>query len=135
VQRVARALAGLLALHLGGEGGQREHDLVDGAVERALAVLEVEPDADARLDELLQRVGRLDLLAAEPGLLGHDQDLERRPRLQRAHQADEARALDELGAIFAEPRERKAAEVFRQVASYALNSAGDTSDPRQNLPQ
>jgi hypothetical protein len=46
------------------------------------------------------------------------------------------RLLDEHGdTIFAKPRERKAAEVFRQVASHALSSAGDAPDPGQNLPQ
>src|SRR5207247_911494 len=70
----------------------------DGAIECALAVLEVEEHAHAGLDELLQRVGCLDLLAAEPRLLRHDEDLERWPRLQGVHESDEARTFDELGA-------------------------------------
>ena len=66
------ALPRLLALHLVGEGGDREEELVRRALQGALAVLEVVEDAHARRDDLLQRVGGLDLLAAEPGLLGHD---------------------------------------------------------------
>src|SRR5881628_3769902 len=45
---VVRALPGLLPLHLRGEVGQREHDLVHGAVERALAIIEVEEDPHAK---------------------------------------------------------------------------------------
>ena len=63
---VRGALARLVALHLVGEAGDAHHELVGRGVERALAVLEIEPHAHARGDELLERVGRLDLLAAEP---------------------------------------------------------------------
>ncbi len=55
--------------HLGGEVGHKEHDLILGAVERTLAVLEVEEDPHAGVDDLLERVGRRDLLATEARLL------------------------------------------------------------------
>src|SRR5207245_7921367 len=95
------ALAGLLPLHLRGEVGQREHGLLYRAVERALAVLEVEEDPHAGVDDLLERVGRRDLLAAEARFLGHDEHLERRAGREGIHQPDEAGALDELGAAAA----------------------------------
>jgi hypothetical protein len=47
---------------------------------------------------LLQRVGDLDRLTAESRLLGHDQDLEARPRLQLVHQSQAAGPGDELRA-------------------------------------
>jgi hypothetical protein len=95
--RVGRALPGLLALEFVGEGREAQHDLVRGAVERALAILEVEEHADAGGDDLLERVGRLDRFAAETRFLGHDQRLERRPRLQRVHEAQEPGPFRELG--------------------------------------
>jgi hypothetical protein len=64
-------------------------------VEGALAVLEVQPHAHPRLRELLQRVGDLDLLAPEPRFFRHDQDLERRPWLERRHQPNEPRPRGE----------------------------------------
>ena len=93
LEGVVCALACLLALELGREVGQGEHDLVERAVQRTLAVLQVEEHADAGLDELLQGVGRLDLLATEPCLFGHDEDLERWPRLQRVHETNKSRAF------------------------------------------
>ena len=90
--RVERPLARLLALDLGAEGGQLHHDLVHRAVERALAVFEVEEHAHARVGDALERPARLDRLAAEPGLLGHDEHLERRPRLERVQKPGQARA-------------------------------------------
>jgi hypothetical protein len=57
---------GALALHLVGEVREREHHLVHGGVQGALAVFEVEEDAGPGRHDLLQRVRRLDLLAAEP---------------------------------------------------------------------
>src|SRR5947208_2820967 len=89
---------GLLRLHLGPEVGEREHDLVPSGLEGPLPILEVEEHPDAGVYELLQRVGRLDLLAAEPALLAHHEDLERRAGLQRGHEPKEPRPLDELGA-------------------------------------
>src|SRR5439155_10513755 len=53
-ERVVRPLAGLLALELGREVGERQHYLIHRRVERALAVLEVEEHTDAGLHELLQ---------------------------------------------------------------------------------
>ena len=90
---IMRPLTGLLALQLGREVGQGEHHLVHRVVERPLAVLEVEEHPDAGGDDLLQRVGGLDLLAAEPGLFGHDENLKRRPWLEGVHQSEEARTL------------------------------------------
>ena len=97
-QGVIGALAGLLPLHLGGEVGQREHNLVRRTVERALAIIEVEEDPHAGVHDLHERVGRLDLLAAEARFLGHDEHPERRAGREGVHQPDEAWALDELGA-------------------------------------
>jgi hypothetical protein len=65
-QGVVGALSGLLAFELVGERGQREHDLVGGGIERPLPILEVEEHPHAAGDQLLQRVGCLDGLAAEP---------------------------------------------------------------------
>src|SRR5439155_8892565 len=45
-----------------------------------------------------ERVRRLDLLATQAGLLGHDEHLERRARGERVHHPDEPGALDELRA-------------------------------------
>ena len=96
LHRVIRALARLLALQLIGERGQRQHDLVRRAVERPLAVFQVEEDPHAGLDELFERVGRFDRLSTETALLTHDQDLKGRCGLQGVHQAEEAGALGEL---------------------------------------
>lgn len=79
-------MPGLLALELVGESGERQHDLVGRRVERALAILQVEEDADAGRDELLQRLRRLDRFATEAALFTHNEDLERRPRVERVHQ-------------------------------------------------
>ena len=65
LHRVAGPHLRPLAFHLAGEGRQREHDLVHRAVEGPLAILEVEPHSHASPGDLLQGVGRLDLLAAE----------------------------------------------------------------------
>src|SRR2546422_2598884 len=55
---VVRALRGLLPLHLRGEVREREHDLVHRAVERALAVIEVEEDprSEEHTSELQSRL-------------------------------------------------------------------------------
>ena len=98
MHRVVRPLPRLLALEFVGERRQRQHDLVGRAVERPLAVLEVEEHPHAGLYELLQRVRGLDRFAAEPRFLGHDEHLERRPRLQRVHQPQESGPVRELGA-------------------------------------
>src|SRR5262249_62324245 len=70
---VAGPLPALLALHLGGEVGQRQRYLVERRVERALAVLEVKEHPGAGVDDALERVTGLDLLAAQARLLGHDE--------------------------------------------------------------
>ena len=67
--RVVGPLARLLALQFVSERGQRQHDLVDRRVERALAVLKVEEHSDTRADDLLQRVPDFELLAAEGATL------------------------------------------------------------------
>ena len=77
---------------------KRQHDLVGGTVERPLPILEVEEHAHAGLDELLQRVRRLDRFPAEPRFLRHHEHLERRPRLQRVHQPQKAGTVRKLGA-------------------------------------
>jgi hypothetical protein len=51
---------------------------------------------DVGLDELLQPPTSLDVLAPEPRLLRHDEDLKRSARLERVHHADEPGSLDEL---------------------------------------
>jgi hypothetical protein len=65
---------------------------------RALAILQVEKGAHARVEERLERAGRLDLLAPEPALLAHDEDLERGAGLERVHEPEEARPLHEFRA-------------------------------------
>ena len=67
--RVVRPLTRLLALHLRGEVGQRQHYLVHRVVERALAVFQVEEHTDTRVHDLLESISRLDLLAPQPRLL------------------------------------------------------------------
>jgi hypothetical protein len=58
-ERLMRPLPRFLPLHLGGEVGQREHDLVHGRVERPLTILELEEHAHAGVHDLLQRPRRL----------------------------------------------------------------------------
>src|SRR5205807_5047873 len=69
---------------------------VHRAIERPLPVFEVEKDPDPRLDDLLHDPGDIDLLAPEARFLAHDQDLERRPRRERAQEPGQTGALDEL---------------------------------------
>jgi hypothetical protein len=95
---VVRPLASLLALHLRREVDQREHDFVERVLECPFAILKIEEDSNPRVHDLLQRVGRLDLLAPETRFLGHDQDLERGLWLERVHEPEEGRPLHELGA-------------------------------------
>lgn len=97
-ERVIIPLARLLALHLVGEAADAHHELLGRRHQRALPILEVEPHPHAGLCELLQGVGRRDLLATEARLLGHNEDLERWPGLERVHQPQEARPFEELGA-------------------------------------
>jgi hypothetical protein len=58
--------------------------------ERPLRVLEVEEHAHPGRHQLLEEVGRLDLLAAQARLLRHHEHLERRPRFQHIQQAGQA---------------------------------------------
>jgi hypothetical protein len=90
-ERVARPLPRLLALHLGGERGQAEHDFLHRGVEGPLPVLEVEEHPHTGIGNLLQHVARLDRLAAEPGLFRHHQHFERRARSERIQQPGEPR--------------------------------------------
>ena len=99
LEGVVGPLARALALELVGVGRHAQQQLVCGGVDRALAVLKVQKDAHAGLDEQLERVGDLDRLAAEARLLTHHQHLERRPRLERVQQPREpGPAIAELGA-------------------------------------
>ena len=82
-QGLVRSLVGALALDLGGEVGQGEHNFVHRGVEGPLAILEVEPHLHAGVENPLQRPCRLDLLTPEPALLTHDERLERRMRGER----------------------------------------------------
>ena len=97
-QRVVGPLARSVPLHLVGERGHAHDELVGGRVQGTFAVFEVQPDVDPGLRQLLERVGGLDLLAAEPRLFAHDEDLKRRPGLERVHQAQETGAIDKLRA-------------------------------------
>src|SRR5262249_8018819 len=98
-------------------------------VERTLAVLEVEEYADAGLHDLLERVRGLDLFASEARLLGHDEHLERRPRLERVHQPEEPRALHELRApdpvVGADVRVGYGAALVLRVGARVLHLPGD----------
>jgi hypothetical protein len=87
--RVGGALPGPLALDLGREVGEREHDRVHRSVERSLAVVEIEEHAHARVEDLFQHVGRLDRLAANAALLGHHEHLERWARGERVQEPGE----------------------------------------------
>jgi hypothetical protein len=87
---VVRALPRLLPLEFISERRQAEHDLVCRAIQRAFPIFKVEEHPNARLDELLERVGRLDRFPAKPRFLRHDKHLERRSRLQRIHQPEKA---------------------------------------------
>src|SRR5262249_10905053 len=49
------------------------------------AIVEVDEHANASSHDLLERIGGLDRLTSELGLLGHDQRLEWRPRFQGVH--------------------------------------------------
>jgi hypothetical protein len=93
-----RPLAGPLALHLVGEGDDGEQHLVSGGVDRAFPVVEVQEHPHAGLAQLLERIGRLDLLPAEAGLFGHDEHLEWRAWLERGHEPEEARTGAKFGA-------------------------------------
>src|SRR5436309_14757817 len=86
------ALPCLVSLHLRSEIGQGEHHLLQRIIEQSLAIVGIEEDTHARVSNLLEHVARLDLLAAQPRLLGHDKDLERRAWFKRVQQASEARA-------------------------------------------
>jgi hypothetical protein len=115
LHRVVRSLPCFLPLKLVGERGQRQHDLVGRRIERSLAVFEVEEDSHAGLNELLQRVRRLDGFAPETRFLRHDEHLERRARFQRIHQAQEARPVRKLGAADAVIDARRAlASLYEQ---------------------
>jgi hypothetical protein len=67
--RIVRALPRFLALEFVGGRRQRQHDLVGGRIERALASLEVEEHAHAGGNELLERVRRFDRFAARGAIL------------------------------------------------------------------
>src|SRR5262249_33335222 len=82
---------------LGGEGGHREKDLVRGRVERPLPAVEVVDDADVGIEDLLDDVGRLDLLPPEPAFLTRDDYLERRPGPEHVQEAGQPRPLLKLG--------------------------------------
>src|SRR5262249_12307002 len=60
-ERIVSPLLCPLALHLGGESGERQHDLLGGRVERALPVVEVVKDPNPGVQDLLDDVGGLDL--------------------------------------------------------------------------
>ena len=81
-----------LALHLGGESGEREHDLLGGRVERALPVVEVVEEPNAGVQDLLDDVGGLDLLSPEPTLFTHDQDLKWRGWPKRVQEPRQPRS-------------------------------------------
>src|SRR5512146_571360 len=59
-------LLGPFAFHLGSEIRQGEHDLVRRAFEGALAVLEIEEQPDAGVDDLLERIGGFDRFTSKP---------------------------------------------------------------------
>jgi hypothetical protein len=64
LHRIVGALPRFLPLEFVGKRRERQHDLVGGAVQRPLAVFEVEEHADTGLDDLLQRVADFDLLTS-----------------------------------------------------------------------
>src|SRR5262249_51942667 len=84
------------ALHPGGEGGHREEALVRGRVGRPLPAVEVVEDADVGIEDLLDDIGRLDLLPSEPAFLTRDEHLERRPGPEHVQEPGQARPLLKL---------------------------------------
>jgi len=97
-ERITGALPRLVALHLGRVGRHGEQELIGGGVEPEFAILEVVEHAHARDDDLLQEVGRLNLLATEAIDVAHDEDLEGRAGLEGGEEAHEAGPALELGA-------------------------------------
>ncbi len=93
-----RPLLRLLPLHLGGESSEREHDLLSRRIERALPIVEVVEDPYSGIEDLLDDVGRLDLLPPEPALLTHDQYLKGWMRPERVQEPRQPWSLPELGA-------------------------------------
>src|SRR5262249_3211552 len=85
------------ALILGGEPGKREDHFASRCAGGALAILQIQEDPYARLENPLHDVGAFDLLARQPGFLAHDQNLEGRPRLDDGQELEEPWPLDELG--------------------------------------
>ena len=59
------------------EADHGQQNLVSRGVEGPLAILQVVGDTNSRGDQLLEEVGRLNLLAPEPALLAHHEHLER----------------------------------------------------------
>jgi hypothetical protein len=96
--RIVRALAPLLALEVRRECHRPEEEFVRRALHQQLSVLEIAEAAHARHGELLQGIGCLDLLTAEPRDFRHQEHLKRRPRLQRVHEPQEPGPIRKLGA-------------------------------------
>jgi hypothetical protein len=71
----------------------------------------------------------LDLLAPQAGLLGHDEGLERGPRLERAHEPEEPGAAGELGpadpVVHVDVGVGDRPALARGVGAGALDLAGD----------
>ncbi len=101
VQCLADLRLDLLPLLLAGEVLKREEQLVHRSSEDALLPVEVREDPHARVDDLLDHVARLDGLTPDPGLVGDDQDVERRARRERREQARELGATEKLGTAHA----------------------------------
>src|SRR5262249_39456847 len=84
--RVRSALSCLLTFHVIDDVVACEHWLGGGARGRKSATIEIAPHAAARREEPLEGVVRLNGLAAEPGSLAHDENVEGRPRVQCVHE-------------------------------------------------
>lgn len=96
--RVARALAALLTVHVVHERDDGRLEPIDNRLGSHFGVGEIEDDPHAGVGDPPDRVRHFVERAAEPRLLHHHQDLERRPRPQRVHQPQEAGPFHELGA-------------------------------------
>lgn len=83
---VIGSLPGLLALQVGGKRHCTEQELVSGAFHQHLAVFQIAEAPRPGDRQLLERLRRFDGLAAQARDFRHDQDLERRARLEDIHQ-------------------------------------------------
>jgi hypothetical protein len=84
-------LAGSFPLKLPAEILNHGNELVGRGVHLALLILKIEENPDAGLHDLQQGILGARLFTTQTCLLGHDQDLKGRRRLDCGHQTEESR--------------------------------------------